>query len=273
MQARQKRADLIQALGSDIARFQEASYAFDEAAERAVGLGRIELRAIGLLLFGGAMSPAALRAALELGARAFTAGLERIELTGYARRISQPHGETVELTEHARQWVETIWGPMQAEGAALLSQHTTAELETMARLTRAMCSIQEAHAARVRALSEAPSIAKAKHARGGLSPAALRRVQLMVEANLGGAIHLADMAASAELSEFHFARAFKASMGLPPRAYVEQQRIEKAKTLLRESNALLVDVASRVGLGSQSRFTTTFRRATGLTPAAYRRGR
>jgi AraC family transcriptional regulator len=273
MNAAQRRAGLIQTLGADIARFQEASYAFDDAAARAVGLGRTELRAIGLLLFGGAMPASALRAALELGSRAFTTTLECIELTGYARRVASKGGELVELTDHARQWVETIWGPMQAEGVALLSQHTTAELEVMARLTRAMCAIQEAHAGRVRALSEAPSVSKSKQARGGLSPAALRRVQLLVEAGLSGSIQLSDMASSAGLSEFHFARAFKASMGVPPRAFVELRRIEKAKSLLRESSLALADVAALVGLGSQSRFTTTFRRATGLTPASYRRGR
>jgi AraC family transcriptional regulator len=271
MNAAQKRAGLIQALGADIARFQDASHAFDDAAARAVGLDRTELRAIGVLMFGEAMPLSALRGALEIGARQLRALVDRIELTGYARRVQSSAGEMIELTEHARQWVETIWGPMQAEGVALLSQRTTAQLEVMARLTRAMCAIQEAHAERVRALSDAPS-PRSKHARGGLSPAALRRVQLFVEANLAGSVALADMAGAAGLSEFHFARAFKAAMGMPPRAFVEQRRIERAKIALRGSNAALAAIALETGLGSQSRFTTTFRRATGLTPAVYRRG-
>src|SRR3954469_11022697 len=125
MNEAQRRAGLIQTLGADIARFQEASYAFDDAAARAVGLDRDELRAIGLLLFGGAMPLPALRAALELGHGPFATLLERIELTGYARRLPVPAAELVELTEHARQWVEMIWGPMQREGVALLSEHTT----------------------------------------------------------------------------------------------------------------------------------------------------
>lgn len=273
MKEAQRRAALILKLGADIARFQEASYAFDEAAARAVGLDRTELRAIGMLLFGGAMPLPALRAALELAPRAFATLLERIELTGYARRVPSSPAELVELTEHARQWVETIWGPMQREGATHLSQHTTAELELLARLTLAMCAIQETHAERVRALSEVPALAKSKRARGGLSPAALRRVQLYVEANLQSTVNLQRMASAAGLSEFHFARAFKSSLGLPPRQFVEQQRVDKAKTLLRTSSLSLAQIATEVGLGSQSRFTTAFRRATGLTPATYRRGR
>src|SRR3954470_4251 len=273
MNEAQRRAGLIQTLGADIARFQEASYAFDDAAARAVGLERDELRAIGMLLFGGAMPLPALRGALELAPRPFATLLERIELTGYARRVPGAPGELVQLTEHARQWVETIWGPLQREGVTLLSKHTTAELELLARLTRAMGVIQETQAERVRALSTVPALSKSKRARGGLSPAALRRVQLYVDANLKSSVSLQQMASVAGLSEFHFARAFKSSSGIPPRGFVEQQRVEKAKALLRESSISLAEVAVEVGLGSQSRFTTTFRRSTGLTPATYRRGR
>jgi AraC family transcriptional regulator len=59
---------------------------------------------------------------------------------------------------------------------------------------------------------------------------------------------------------------------IPPRAFVEAQRVEKARRLLRQSALPLAQIAAEVGLGTQSRFTTTFRRATGFTPAAYRRG-
>ena len=115
--------------------------------------------------------------------------------------------------------------------------------------------------------------AKRSHLRGGLSPAALRRVQLFVEANLGQAIHLHDLAARAALSLFHFARAFKASAAMTPRAYVEHRRIELAKRLLTESIQSLVQVAVEAGFGTQSRLTSTFKRRTGFTPGEYRRER
>lgn len=106
----------------------------------------------------------------------------------------------------------------------------------------------------------------------GLSPRRRRRVVDYIESNLSHPISLADIAAVAALSPYHFARAFKASMGMTPVRYVWQRRIELARRMLRETGAPLVDVALACGYASQSHFTTAFKMATGVTPAAYRRG-
>jgi AraC family transcriptional regulator len=58
-----------------------------------------------------------------------------------------------------------------------------------------------------------------------------------------------------------------------PRAFVEDQRIERAKRLINESDHALADIAIECAFGTQSRLTTTLKRRTGFTPAEYRRGR
>jgi AraC family transcriptional regulator len=192
-----------------------------------------------------------------------------------ARRVPEgkSEDERFELTDHARRWIETIWGPLQRQGHQLLKRHGTKDLSVFARLLAEARAIQEVHAERIHALLDEPlSRGRPNRLRGGLSPAALRRVELFVEANLSQPIRLPDVAERAALSAYHFARAFKTSTGTTPRAFIEQRRIEKAKQLLRESVLPLADIALEAGLGTQSRFTTAFRRTTGFTPAVYRNG-
>lgn len=105
----------------------------------------------------------------------------------------------------------------------------------------------------------------------GLSPRRRQRVVDYIESNLSHPISLADIADVAALSPYHFARAFKASIGVTPVRYVWQRRLDLARRLLRETGAPLVDVALACGYASQSHFTTAFKMATGMTPAAYRR--
>jgi transcriptional regulator GlxA family with amidase domain len=124
-----------------------------------------------------------------------------------------------------------------------------------------------------RSVELAPSEARKPHLLGGLSPTALQRVQIFVEANLDRPLQLADLARRAELSRYHFARAFKTSAGRTPRAFIEQRRIERAKRLIRESTKSLAQIAVDTGFGTQSRLTSTFKRRTGFTPGEHRRGR
>lgn len=270
----EKRRGLIAALGMEIVRFQDASNAVDDAASAVLALGRVDLQFVSILLFAGPQPTARLAGMLHLAPAAFRGVMERVELAGYVRRERSASGEVVTLTEHARTWIETIWGPLERAGARLLASETTAHLELFLRFLQAIRPTHEEHAARIRALAEVPGPKRrSSRARGGLSPAALRRVQLYVEANLGGDVHLASLAERAGLSVFHFARAFRATTGTTPRAYVEEQRVARARQLIEESDLSLAEIAVATGLGTQSRLTTIFRRATGLTPAVVRRQR
>src|SRR5215475_3772196 len=107
--------------------------------------------------------------------------------------------------------------------------------------------------------------------RGGLAPATLRCVRDYIEASLEQALTLSDLAAVADSSPYHFARAFKRSTGCSPHRYVLRRRTERAKRLLADSEVPLSMVAQTCGFGSQSHFASRFREATGLTPSQFRR--
>jgi AraC family transcriptional regulator len=266
------RSSLTQSIGRAVSRFQDSSNEFDDVAAEILALDRRDLSCMTMLLFRGAASSDELAAALHMQRGVVATTLERLQLAGYAR-FEPGKGTRIELTEHARKWIERIWAPVREDGNLLLEGYPVQQLVVFARFLQQVCEVLEARTRQLRTWLAAPSQARRSHLRGGLSPAALRRVQLFVEANLGRAIHLHDLAARAALSPYHFARAFKTSAGMTPRTYVERRRIEQAKRLLTESTQSLAQVAMEVGFGTQSRLTSTFKRKTGFTPGEYRRER
>ena len=105
---------------------------------------------------------------------------------------------------------------------------------------------------------------------GGLSPFTLRNVLEFIEESLSQPLTLADLAAQAALSEYHFARMFRQSMGLAPHQYVMQRRMEKAKALVQHTAMPLTEIALACGFNSASHFSNRFRSVTGMTPSQLR---
>ena len=106
-------------------------------------------------------------------------------------------------------------------------------------------------------------------AKRGLADWQLRRVTEKLESMQD--ISLADLAAAANLSPFHFARAFKQTTGLPPHHYQLMRRIERAKELLTKTRLSVTEVALGVGYGSSQTLARVFRKEVGTTPIEYRR--
>jgi AraC-like DNA-binding protein len=120
-------------------------------------------------------------------------------------------------------------------------------------------------------LASLPSLSPAPPARGGLSPAAMRRVHEYVETHLNKSIELAELSAIAGLSVFHFAREFKQSAGVTPHSYLVQRRVERAKGLLAGADLSLTEIAFVTGFSDQSHLTRHFRQMIGMTPGQFRR--
>lgn len=105
---------------------------------------------------------------------------------------------------------------------------------------------------------------------GGLSGYKLRRVTEYIDARLDEEITLNELAAVAELSSFHFVRAFRKSTGKTPQQFLMHRRVERAKELLSRPDLPIVEVGLRTGFKNQSHFTTLFRKYTNFTPKIWR---
>ncbi|WP_319633195.1 AraC family transcriptional regulator [Romeriopsis navalis] len=105
---------------------------------------------------------------------------------------------------------------------------------------------------------------------GGVPQWQLRLVIDYIDASLAQDIKLADLAQLLDMSQFHFGRLFKQSIGVSPHQYLIQQRVEWAKQLLKQTDRLIVDIALDCGFNSHSHLTKQFCQLTGLTPKAYR---
>lgn len=103
-----------------------------------------------------------------------------------------------------------------------------------------------------------------------LAPRQIRAVQAYVETHLHQQISLADLAATAGLSSFHFLRSFKGSLGSTPARYVLARRMERARYLLKVGNLTVSEIGIGVGFEDVSHFSRAFRRLVGVTPSAFR---
>ncbi len=112
-----------------------------------------------------------------------------------------------------------------------------------------------------------------KPVRGGLSPHVVRRVTEAIADAEDDALSLVEIAAIANLSPFHFAKAFKASLGVSPQRYQRRLRLERARALLASGGRTVLEVALAVGYESGQALSRAFRQEFGISPGKVRRRR
>jgi AraC-like DNA-binding protein len=98
----------------------------------------------------------------------------------------------------------------------------------------------------------------------------LVRAKDLADARYSESVSVADMAAAAGLSRAHFSTEFRRAFGDSPHVYLLTRRLERAASLLRNTDRSVTDICFSVGLSSLGSFTTSFTRTYGLSPAAYR---
>lgn len=106
---------------------------------------------------------------------------------------------------------------------------------------------------------------------GGLSRRQERWAKELLASDLDGTMRLADVAQECGLSTSQFSRAFRATVGESPHRWLNRQRIERAKVMLRQGESSLAEISLACGFFDQSHFTRTFTAWTGISPGRWRR--
>ncbi|QEY61610.1 AraC family transcriptional regulator [Metapseudomonas lalkuanensis] len=103
----------------------------------------------------------------------------------------------------------------------------------------------------------------------GREPLAVLHAKELLRERLAEPPSLEELASAVRLSPFHFARTFRRSTGMPPHAWLKQQRLDQARALLR-AGCTPAGVAAQLGFADQSHLTRQFKQAYGVGPGEYR---
>ncbi len=105
------------------------------------------------------------------------------------------------------------------------------------------------------------------------SPIAAHRLQptlTYIQDHLSDSISVEFLAGAINMSPAYFSRYFQQEMGCSPYQFIIQQRIHKAKELLRQRDLNINDIALQCGFSSHSQLNRHFRTVVGITPKEYR---
>ena len=123
--------------------------------------------------------------------------------------------------------------------------------------------------ARQRHVRARGAAARPKHV-SGLASWQVKRVTSYLIDHLGQRIDLDAMASLVDLSRSHFCTAFRLAVGMTPRAWLIDRRMERARELLANPGLSITEIALALGY-TPSAFGAIFRRSQGTTPSAFRR--
>ena len=128
--------------------------AFDTLAAARLGVSETDLRCLNIIENGGGVTAGELAAQSGLTTGAITGVLDRLERSGFARRVPDPSDRRrvrVEVTPAFYERAGEIWGPLAADWQATVARRFTAqELERIADFLRLTREVGRRHLDRLR---------------------------------------------------------------------------------------------------------------------------
>jgi AraC-like DNA-binding protein len=91
-----------------------------------------------------------------------------------------------------------------------------------------------------------------------------------IDGGIDGALGLAQLARLAGMPPLRFLRSFSSAVGTTPHAYITERRLQRARTLLRSTDAALAAIALDCGFAHQSHLGAVFKAGLGISPRQYR---
>ncbi len=104
-----------------------------------------------------------------------------------------------------------------------------------------------------------------------LAPWQIRRAKELISARISTSLSLSELAAECGISVSHFARAFKATVGVAPHQWLVRRRMEVARLLLSSTQMPTADIALECGFSHRVAFSNAFHRIVGTSPSEWRR--
>ena len=154
MSSNQNLQALLYRLGAALPAYERATAEFDRMAAAVTGLHTTDLHCIEQLRFGP-LTAGQLATAAGLTRGATTTLIDRLVTAGYVERRPDPDDRRsirIALTPLAEGWIDRIWGPLAAEGAAMAAGFGEADLAVVVRFLEEGTALQKRHAARVAGL-------------------------------------------------------------------------------------------------------------------------
>jgi AraC-like DNA-binding protein len=99
----------------------------------------------------------------------------------------------------------------------------------------------------------------------------IETLKQVLDSRFSETLHLDQFAEELHLNKYKLIKDFKKNYGLPPVEYLINRRIQEACRLLRETDASVTEVGSRVGMDNTPYFIRTFKKKIGCTPLVFRK--